>query len=275
MKKLLNKYLPLFFLLLRYVYTKNPLSIIKSKQQKLIGEKNELKRIDAVREIMKRVFNDIYVIHNGPFKDMKYIQNSSGSAFLPKIMGSYEEPIQIWIEEVIENKKYHNILDIGAAEGYYACGFAMRMPNVTIHAFDTDKEARNNLENLKNLNKLYHIEINSECSHEWLNLKSDSNTLIFCDIEGFEKELLDPDKVPNLKFVDIIVEAHDCFVPNVSEELIKRFYSTHTVTIIVDYPFRIGKYSTPSAASDQQIDLIFNECRSKYMNFIYLKSIYE
>jgi hypothetical protein len=93
------------------------------------------------------------------------------------------------------------------------------------------------LENLRDINKLYNIIINSECSHECLNHKSDYNTLIFCDFEGFEKELLDPIRVPNLKFVDIIVDAHDCYVPNVTEELIKRFYLTHTATIIVGYPF--------------------------------------
>lgn len=275
MKKIIKRYFPSLFFFIRFVYSKNPLFVIKDKKQKLIRETNELERINVVREIMKKVFRDTYEIQNGPFKGMKYIQNSSGSAFLPKILGSYEEPIQSWIKEVIESKKYHNILDIGSAEGYYACGFAMRLPNVTIHAYDTDKEARLNLESLKNINKLSNIEINSECSHECLNLKSDSNTLIFCDIEGFEKELLDPLKAPNLKYVDIIVEAHDCFVPNITEELIKRFYLTHTVSIIVDYPFRIGKYSTPSVASNTDIQLIFNEYRPKYMNFIYLKSIYE
>lgn len=278
MKKLsknIKKYLPILFFFLRYVNSKNPLKIIKRKKHKLICEANELERINLVSEIMKTVFNDIYVVQNGPFKGMKYIKKSLGSAFLPKILGSYEEPIQLWIQEVIENKKYKNILNIGAAEGYYACGFAMRLPNVTLFAYDTDKEARNSLENLRDINKLYNIVINSECTHECLSHKSDSNTLIFCDIEGFEKELLDPIKVPNLKFVDIIVEAHDCYVPNVTEELIKRFYLTHTATIIVDYPFRIGKYSTPSIASDQQINLIYNEYRPQYMNFIYLKSIYE
>ena len=65
----------------------------------------------------------------------------------------------------------------------------MRLPNVTIFAYDTDKEARNSLENLRDINKLYNIVINSECSHECLSNKSDSNTLIFCDIEGFEKNV--------------------------------------------------------------------------------------
>ena len=71
---------------------------------------------------MQEVFDNQYIIQNGHFKGMNYIKRSSGSALLPKILGSYEEPIQGWIKEVIEKK------NIGCAEGYYACGFARRLP---------------------------------------------------------------------------------------------------------------------------------------------------
>jgi hypothetical protein len=43
------------------------------------------------------------VILNGPFKDMKYINTSNHSSLLPKIIGSYEEPIHRWILDILED----------------------------------------------------------------------------------------------------------------------------------------------------------------------------
>lgn len=53
-------------------------------------------------EIIKYVFNNKIYVHNEPFKGMKYISKSNGSDLLPKILGSYEEPIQEWIKKIIE-----------------------------------------------------------------------------------------------------------------------------------------------------------------------------
>jgi len=234
---------------------------------------NQEQREREESKIMQDVFDNQYIVQNGHFKGMKYIKRSSGSALLPKILGSYEEPIQGWIREVIEDKKYENILDIGCVEGYYTCGFAMRMPNTKITAYDIDEVARKNLTELKELNGLQNIEIKAECTHEELNQKSKKNTLVFCDIEGFEKILLDPTKVPNLKYVDLLIEAHDCFVPNITEELIERFYLTHTIRIIVDYPYRINTYSTVLKCTKEQMEYITDEKRPSHMKFIYMENI--
>jgi len=274
MKETLKKNFPLLFNLLKNLYINT--SYYKNKLEKLreIQEANNKKREQEEAKIMNDVFNNEYIVQNGHFKGMQYIKRSSGSALLPKILGSYEEPIQGWIREVIEDKKYENILDIGCAEGYYACGFAMRMPNTTITAYDIDEKARKNSNELKETNKLTNIEIKAECTHEELNSKSKPNTLVFCDIEGFEKILLDPSKVPNLKYVDLIIESHDCFVPGITEELIKRFYLTHTMRIIVDYPYRINQYAIPKSILKEQMEYITNENRPLYMKFLYLESNY-
>lgn len=272
MKQIIKNNFPRLFSILKSFYLKTSYYKNKVMIQKEIQRKHQEKRIKKESEIMQDVFKNQYIVQNGHFKGMKYIQRSSGSALLPKILGSYEEPIQGWIKEVIEDKRYENILDIGCAEGYYACGFAMRMPNVKIIAYDIDEIARKNSTELKKLNKLKNIEIKSECTHAELNDKSQKNTLVFCDIEGFEKVLLDPTRVPNLKNVDLIIESHDCFVPNITEELIKRFYLTHTMRIIVDYPYRINNYVTPMKYTVEQIKYITDEKRSSYMKFIFMES---
>lgn len=249
-------------------YYKNMLKNAESQQKAyaLSIEKKEL-------EILHDVFDNKTIVQNGPFKNLQYIRRSSGSALLPKIMGSYEEPIQKWVYEIINNQKYKNILDIGCAEGYYACGFAMTMPNTKIIAYDIDKNARENALELKTLNKLSNIEIKSECTHDELNSKSEKGTLIFCDIEGYEKILLDLVLVPSLKKVDLLIETHDCFIPNITEELITRFYESHTIELIVDYPFRLHNYSTPLPYTLEQYNEIIDEKRSKYMKFMFMKTI--
>jgi len=227
---------------------------------------------NLIHEYMSKVFNDSFVVHNGPFKGLRYIDQSSGSALLPKILGSYEEPIQDWVLEVMQ-KKYKTILDIGCAEGYYAAGFGMKMPSTEIFAYDIDKDALFKLEKLIKLNHLENIQIRSECTFKELNTMCKKNTLLFCDIEGFEKILLDPNKVPNLKYVDLIVESHDCFFPNVTEILINKFYKTHTIKMVVDYSFRLNKYLTPNKCSIHDMNQIQNEDRPPAMKFLYMESV--
>jgi hypothetical protein len=273
MKKILKKKFPSFFNLLKNMYINTAYYKNKLEKLKEVQRINKEKREQEESKIMNDVFDNEYVVCNGPFKGMKYIKRSSGSALLPKILGSYEESIQGWIREVIENKKYENILDIGSAEGYYACGFAMRMPVSKITAYDIDKDARKNLNELKKVNGLTNIEIKSECTHEELNSKSTKNTLVFCDIEGFEKYLLDPQKVPNLKHVDIIVESHDFIVPGITDELINRFYASHVISLVIDYPFRVKSYIIKEQDVDYCLSQISDEKRPSQMKFLFLKAI--
>ena len=273
MKKFLKNNFPRLFSILKSIYQKTTYYKNEINRQKEFQKINQEKKEKQELRIINDVFNNEYIVHNGPFKGMKYIGQSSGSALLPKILGSYEEPIHAWIEEVIEERRYKHILDIGCAEWYYACGFAMRMPNVKIVAYDIDEYARKNATKLKELNNIKNIEIKEECTHEELNIQSQKDTLVFCDIEGYEEILLDPLKVSNLKNVDLLIESHDCFIPNITEELIKRFYLTHKIRIVVDYPYRIKKYTTPNPASKDILRYITDEKRVLYMKFIYMERI--
>lgn len=273
MKQKVKGRFPKIFALLRRIYHHSYLfrnKIASSEKVKI-----DLLHQRAAREnqIIEDIFDGKYEVHNGPFAGMKYINGSVGSALLPKLLGSYEEPIHPWIREIIESKKYHQILDIGCAEGYYACGFAVALPNAQIFAYDISESARKSTSELANLNRVSNIEIKAECSHQELDLRSKQNTLVFCDIEGFEHILLDPKRVPNLKFVDILVESHDCFIDGVSDQLIERFGETHKLRIVVDYPFRTGKYVTPVPMTVKEARVIMNEYRSRFMKFIFMESV--
>ena len=58
--------------------------------------------------------------------------------------------------------------------------------------------------------------------------------LVLCDIEGAERDLLDPALAPALAGMDIIVESHDCLVPGMTRVLLERFSATHNITVVDD-----------------------------------------
>ena len=63
------------------------------------------------------------------------------SSCVPKLIGSYEEEVHPIIEEIIR-RRYSIVVNIGCAEGYYAVGFALRIPDAIVYAFDVDTTAQ-------------------------------------------------------------------------------------------------------------------------------------
>lgn len=222
-----------------------PIKIINFILNKINKKKNNLEIINNKKKenkIIDTIFNNKDIkIMDGLFTGMLYTRESFCSAILPKLIGSYEEPIQQWINEIIQ-KKYRKIIDIGSAEGYYSVGLAIRCHDSQIYAYDIDDDALTANKNIAKLNKVEDkIIFKNLCDHDELNNIIDENTVIICDIEGNEFELLNPEKSPKLLDVDMIIESHDFINKNITEELINRFYKTHKIEIMVDYKRDIEK----------------------------------
>jgi SAM-dependent methyltransferase len=147
---------------------------------------------------------------------------------MPKLIGSYEQQIYPWLENL--HKKYKQIYNIGCAEGYYAVGLAKKYPGIHIHACDISPVALDLCRELANLNSVTNISFHSRFV---LPRKINSRLLIICDIEGDEYQLLDPYKHPYFKQCDLIVECHDFIKPN-SSVLINRFRKTHQILLATD-----------------------------------------
>ena len=191
--------------------------------------------------IIEKYFNNDRTVRQGPFRGMNYsAEKSIGSELMPKIYGSYEEPIQKWISEVISNK-YENIIDIGCAEGYYTVGLALTSQNSKVYAYDTDPEALLLCKELARSNNVEEkIIFNDFCTHKELENIGSKKTIVICDIEGDELHLLNPSLAEGLQYADIIIEAHDFIVDGISETLIDRFKHTHKIEMIVDYERALG-----------------------------------
>src|SRR5260370_2917392 len=80
-------------------------------------------------------------ILSGPFSGMAYLDTADFGPIAPKWLGSYEYEIQDLVSQICEFG-YEIILNVGAAEGYYSIGFAMRRSASRIFAYDIDTVAR-------------------------------------------------------------------------------------------------------------------------------------
>jgi len=181
---------------------------------------------------LKRYFMQITggIVQNGPFAGLMLTEAEAGSMLLPKLIGCYEKELHPAIEQISQSN-YDIILDIGCAEGYYACGFALRTHDSNTHviAFDINPDAIRITQKVAELNGLTHrVECRSICNHDTFDIIRGKKALIFCDIEGAELELLDPSKAESLLECDILVEIHDGPTGTlIHDTLVKRFQETH------------------------------------------------
>jgi len=170
-------------------------------------------------------------VRSGPFKGMLYIDEVVWGSITPKWLGSYEAELHCVIHEFL-CRGQSNVIDIGCAEGYYAVGLAKLMPNTKVFAFDTDFISRRQARCLARLNGVDdRLKIGKYCSSAELNRLTEGDAAVICDIEGYEAVLLDPELVPNLQYVDMLVEVHEnSDESNETEELLKhRFCQTHQI----------------------------------------------
>lgn len=179
----------------------------------------------------------------GPFKGMRYSQRIANERNLVhRLVGSYENELHGWCEEVVRNQ-YGVLLDIGTADGFYAVGFAQRMPKTQVIGFDTDPWARAATKELIAENGVRNVEVKSMCSPDWLNCHLKPNSLIFSDCEGYEMVLFNSALVPALTRCDMVIELHERPAPGVEQALAARFAESHDMRLATygcrdpeDYP---------------------------------------
>lgn len=170
----------------------------------------------------------------GPLQGLDFLPQSAEGCHIAKLLGCYEQPLQPHIETAITGS-YDVILNIGCAEGYYAVGMARRMPSTKVMAFDLDPNARRVCLELAQKNGVAErISIGELFTPTDFAQWTAGKVLVFCDIEGNERELLDPAKAPALAHMDLIVESHECLVPGITQLLLDRFGATHDITVVED-----------------------------------------
>ena len=168
------------------------------------------------------------VIFSGPFAGMIYHKATEG-ATAPRLVGCYEAEIQPVLNS-LPQLGYERIIDIGCAEGYYAVGLARLLPNAYVFAHDISTTAQQACLQLAHENGVAsRVKVGGVFNPASLTDCKTQKTLVFCDIEGAETELLDPVRAPALRDVDLIVEVHECFKPGLVKLMQSRVEATHDI----------------------------------------------
>ena len=189
-------------------------------------------RLFPVEWVNRRVRDAVGdTVRSGPFAGLEYPDwaMTEVDLFSPKVLGTYELEIHEPLEALLEASP-RRVVNIGAAEGFYAVGLARRLPDATVYAFETDERLRSQLATIAEHNGVAdRVRIEGECDVEALRGLAGDDTLIVSDCEGGELVLLDPVVLPDLARSAMLVETHDLLVAGATQVVADRFAETHVI----------------------------------------------
>lgn len=151
------------------------------------------------------------VVRYGLFKGFKFKHHRdwNGNMYL----GLYEKEVLDYLHTI--PRRYRTLINLGASDGYYAAGSVIAGIFNQSYCFELSKEGRENIKNNARLNSIKHkVKIYGLADNNFVELLLQdgaklSQSVMICDIEGNEFELLNSKVLSLLKRTIIIVEIHD------------------------------------------------------------------
>lgn len=150
-----------------------------------------------------------------------------------KTFGAYEHELFPVVQSLAaQPHAFASIINVGAADGFYTVGLARLFPDARLIAYEPNTVKTPVLLEMADLNRVRHrIELHGACTPEILrDLAPSGPSLVIVDVDGYEKEVLDPSRVPWLGQATLLIETHDCLVAGVTALLKERFAATHRIT---------------------------------------------
>jgi hypothetical protein len=175
--------------------------------------------------------NKSHTVVGGPFRGMRYQGKAVCGPAAPKLLGVYESELAPWLRKW-SAIPFQNIINVGAAEGYYAVGCAMLWPHATVMAFESTEEGRALLARNVEINGLQsRVKIMGHCGQKQLQaaMPDGQGSLVIIDVEGAESHLLKPTIIRSLADAYIIVEIHDFVDEWVGETVWSQLQSSHVI----------------------------------------------
>ena len=207
-------------------------STLKIMFKNLLLQRRTLGAYIATNTIYRKT--DLVVI-DGPFKGLNYIENSTGGAYFPKLLGIYEKELTDKINEFTKID-FEEVINVGGGEGYFAVGFALKYKNAKVLAYEPGFYGCYLMQKMAEKNNVINrLSIKAQlCFPEDLqkSINPSKRTLVFMDVEGAELELLNPAAVPALSNCHIMVEIHDTVSPVLGDTIKNRFKDSHKFTQI-------------------------------------------
>ena len=191
-------------------------------------------RAIAVRRRIIRALGTPVRVPTGPFSGMIFPDVvDRGGGWLPRVLGTYEKELAEQLERVIQGKP-SLIIDIGCAEGYYAIGLAIRLPESRVDAYDIAASERAICERMAIANSVEkRVFVTSACTEQTLlAYPGGIRALILCDCEGAERDLITTAVAHRHVRSWFIVECHDFIHSGTSEHLLAILSQTHNCRLI-------------------------------------------
>lgn len=148
-------------------------------------------------------------VRRGPLQDVSLRPSALGSHLGARLLGTYEKELfpvwDAWFKQ--ENVR---LVDIGAAEGYYAVGMLVKNPSWSAVAFDSSLPCRLETRRLARENGVEdRLRVFGAVSSPFLErCLAEERTKVICDIEGAEWGLLTRQLVQRFPLVEWLVEIH-------------------------------------------------------------------
>jgi len=174
-------------------------------------------------------------VRRGPFSGLVYpAYEAVGSAMPPKLIGSYEDELHPFFTEVLE-ADYSDVVDVGAAEGYYVCGLALKNPELHAYAYDTDPYARGLCSRMAEINGISdRVHVRGLCdSKELEKFTGCRRLLVISDCEGYEAELINKEVVGKLSSATFMIEIHEFLDSRIPDIMTEAFSATHDIQIVM------------------------------------------
>jgi Met-10+ like-protein len=197
---------------------------------------------------------------DGIFAGMVMPTSALWGGGLARLAGSYEEELAPYLRQFVAAQP-ETVIDIGAADGYYAVGLALMLPTSHVYAYEIDPKARELCHRVVEHNDVTNVTIRGRMTPNELRRRVRSGTFVLSDVEGYEDTLFDPTLLPSLTQASMIVELHEFAVPGVTHNIVERFRASHHIDV-VDAVDKSGA-GRPSLAhlTDVEADAVVDEGR--------------
>ncbi|MEM9032062.1 MAG: hypothetical protein AAGB18_05400 [Pseudomonadota bacterium] len=151
-------------------------------------------------------------VAHGPFRGMRLPEHASWgqSDVSAKILAVYERQITDRLVDLADPKG--GLIDLGAADGYFAVGALFAGLFASCHAFEAREKARAGLAKTADLNGVADkLNIAGEATGPDVAAAAETlaSGVVLCDIEGAEFTLLTASVLARLSHLSVIIELHD------------------------------------------------------------------
>jgi hypothetical protein len=245
----------------------------KLKYRSIIEKQKYLLQEKIKKLTKKKVISGLY-----KNLELNCKSNWDNYSFSSKLLGVYEEQIQLKIQELSIKYKLENIIHLGSSDGYHILGLVKNNILKNAYGFEMDRISYEySLENKKDNGSLQNVKVfneeaNLELVEKFLPEVNLKKTVFLIDIESAEYNLFTNENIDKYKKSFFVIEDHffydhenrrDHFL-----ELVKDNFNWSFIQNSMRNPF---KFKILNNFNDDDKWLLMGEGRPQSMNWLILE----